>query len=58
MSSKFVHLRLHSEYSLIDGLVKIKPLVNKISDMQMPAVALTDHMNLFALVKFQKAEIF
>lgn len=55
MSSKFVHLRLHSEYSLIDGLVKIKPLVNKISDMQMPAVALTDHMNLFALVKFQKA---
>ncbi|HEX4975357.1 MAG TPA: PHP domain-containing protein, partial [Pseudomonadales bacterium] len=51
----FVHLRLHSEYSLVDGLVRIKPLVKKVAALGMPAVAVTDHVNLFASVKFQKA---
>ncbi len=51
----FVHLRLHSEYSLVDGLVRIKPLVKSVADMGMPAVALTDVTNLFSLVKFYKA---
>ncbi|MDO7653753.1 MAG: PHP domain-containing protein, partial [Porticoccus sp.] len=51
----FVHLRLHSEYSLVDGLVRIKPLVKRVADMNMPAVALTDVCNLFSLVKFYKA---
>ena len=55
MTAQFVHLRLHSEYSLVDGLVRIKPLAKKVADMGMPAVALTDFNNFFGLVKFYKA---
>jgi DNA polymerase-3 subunit alpha len=55
MSASFVHLRLHSEYSLVDGLVKVKPLAKKTAEMAMPAVALTDFNNFFGLVKFYKA---
>jgi len=54
VSISFIHLRLHSEFSLIDGIVRIKPLAQKVAE-SMPAVALTDHMNLFAVVKFFKA---
>ena len=55
MSPQFVHLRLHSEYSLVDGLVRLKPLVRAVADAAMPAVALTDFNNFFGLVKFYKA---
>ena len=55
MSPEFVHLRLHTEFSLVDGIVKIKPLVKRLASLNMPAVAVTDHANLFALVKFYKA---
>ncbi len=55
MSHSFVHLRIHSEYSLVDGLVRIKPLVSQTAAMQMPALAITDHSNMFAMVKFQRA---
>ena len=55
MTAQFVHLRLHSEYSLVDGLVRIKPLAKKVAEMCMPAVALTDFNNFFGLVKFYKA---
>lgn len=55
MNPSFVHLRLHSEFSLIDGLVRVKPLVKAVAEQGMPAVAITDFCNLFALVKFQKA---
>ena len=55
MSVEFVHLRLHSEYSLVDGLVRVKPLAQKVADIGMPAVALTDFNNLFGLVKFYKS---
>ncbi len=55
--SEFVHLRVHSEYSLVDGLVRLKPLVARIAATGMPAVAVTDHCNLFGLVKFYKAAI-
>ena len=51
----FVHLRLHTEYSLIDGLIDIKALVRQCAKLGMPAVAVTDHTNLFSLVKFYKA---
>ena len=51
----FIHLRLHTEYSLIDGIVRVKPLVNKVAELSMPAVAVTDQANLFAAVKFYKA---
>ena len=53
----FVHLRVHSEYSLVDGLVRLKPLVARVADTGMPAVAVTDHCNLFGLVKFYKAAL-
>ncbi len=55
MTTQFVHLRLHSEYSLVDGLVRIKPLAKKVAEESMPAVALTDFNNFFGLVKFYKA---
>ena len=53
----FVHLHLHSEYSLVDGLVRIKPLVKAVAEAGMPAVAVTDQTNLFCLVRFYKAAI-
>lgn len=55
MTVPFVHLRLHSEYSLVDGLVKLKSLVSTTAERAMPALALTDETNLFGLVKFYKA---
>ncbi|TAN50189.1 MAG: DNA polymerase III subunit alpha [Methylococcaceae bacterium] len=55
MPPRFVHLRLHTEYSLSDGLVRIKALVKRAAKLNMPAVAVTDQGNLFALVKFYKA---
>lgn len=54
MQPTFIHLRIHSEFSLIDGLVKIKPLVKKLIELNMPAVAVTDHVNMFGLVKLYK----
>lgn len=54
-SVDFVHLRLHTEYSLIDGLVRVKELVARTVALGMPAVAITDQSNLFALVKFYAA---
>ncbi|WP_095077468.1 DNA polymerase III subunit alpha [Pseudomonas sp. Irchel s3h17] len=54
MPASFVHLRLHTEYSLVDGLVRIKPLVKTLVGMNMPAVAVTDQNNLCSLVKFYK----
>lgn len=55
MSSSFVHLRVHSEYSIIDGLIRIKSLTKKVAELGMPAVAVTDHVNLYALIKFYLA---
>jgi DNA polymerase-3 subunit alpha len=55
MPTPFVHLHLHTEYSLVDGTVRVKPLVEKVRALGMPAVAVTDQHNLFALVKFYQA---
>lgn len=52
---RFIHLHLHTEYSMVDGLIGIKPLMRTLKAMGMPAVALTDHCNLFAMVKFYRA---
>ncbi len=54
-SSGFVHLSVHTEYSLVDSVVRVKPLVKAAAERGMPAVAMTDHMNLFAAVKFVSA---
>ena len=51
----FVHLRVHSDYSMSDGLAKVKPILAKVSELGMPAVALTDQTNLCGLVKFYGA---
>ena len=51
---QFVHLRLHTEYSLVDGIVRVPELMAAVAAAGMPAVALTDQSNLFAMVKFYK----
>ncbi|XOC00416.1 DNA polymerase III subunit alpha [Pseudomonadota bacterium DY0742] len=57
MSVSFVHLRLHTEYSLVDGLVRVKPLVKAVAGAGMPAVAVTDMSNMCSLVKFYKTAL-
>lgn len=57
MVAEFVHLNLHSEYSVSDGLIRIKPLIASVAELDMPAVAITDQHNLFAAVKFYSAAI-
>ena len=55
MTVRYTHLHLHSEYSLVDSTIRIKALVEACVRAGMPAVALTDECNMFALVKFYKA---
>lgn len=55
MSSDFVHLHLHTEYSLLDGLTRIPELMKRVARMGMPAVALTDHGAMFAAIEFYEA---
>ncbi|MCV6597275.1 MAG: DNA polymerase III subunit alpha [Mangrovicoccus sp.] len=49
---RFIHLRLHSEYSLLEGAMRVKTLAGKAAEMRMPAVALTDTNNMFAALEF------
>jgi DNA polymerase-3 subunit alpha len=48
----FVHLHLHTEYSLLDGAIRMKELMKKAAEFNMPAVAITDHGNLFGAIEF------
>ncbi|MFP4079715.1 MAG: DNA polymerase III subunit alpha [Ectothiorhodospira sp.] len=57
MTPRFVHLHVHSEFSLVDGLVRVGPLVEACRSAGMPACAVTDQDNLFAMVKFYKAAL-
>lgn len=50
--SKFVHLHLHTQYSLLDGAIRPKDLLSLAHDYKMPAVAMTDHGNMFGAVEF------
>ena len=53
----FVHLHLHTEYSLLDGAIRMKELMKKAAEFKMPAVAMTDHGNLYGAIEFyQEAE--
>ena len=52
--TSFVHLRLHTEFSLIDGLLRVRPALERVAELGMPAVAITDHHNFFGLVKAYK----
>lgn len=55
--TSFIHLHLHSEYSLVDSIITIKPLIEKVKKLNMPAVAITDACNIFAAIKFYKAAV-
>ncbi|MBV8802019.1 MAG: DNA polymerase III subunit alpha [Gammaproteobacteria bacterium] len=57
MDSHFIHLRTHTEYSLIDGIVQIDQLIKKASAEGMPALAITDQSNLFGIIKFYQAAL-
>ena len=54
MSPGFVHLRVHTEYSLVDSVVRVPALIEAVACAGMPAVAVTDQSNLFAMVKFYR----
>ncbi len=53
--TQFVHLHVHSEYSLLDGACRIGKLVERAKEMNMPAVAITDHGNVYGAIEFYKA---
>jgi DNA polymerase-3 subunit alpha len=55
MMNNFVHLRVHTEYSLVDSVVRVDPLVESLERLNMPACAITDQGNVSALVKFYRA---
>src|SRR5210317_1096878 len=55
MQPAFVHLHVHTEYSLVNGTVRVKPLVKCVAGAGMPAVAVTDQCNMFSMVKFYRA---
>ncbi len=54
MTSEFIHLHNHSDYSLLDGAQRIDQLVNTIDDLNMDAVALTEHGNMFSVLPYYK----
>ena len=54
MASTFVHLHLHTQFSLLDGANQIEPLVRQIKSFSQPAVAMTDHGNMFGAVEFYR----
>jgi DNA polymerase-3 subunit alpha len=57
LTQEFVHLRVHSEYSIADSIIKIKMLAAETAERNMPAVALTDRSSLFGLIKFYQAAV-
>jgi len=52
LSSQFVHLHLHTQYSLLDGANQLDPLLKQVQEFRQPAVAMTDHGNLFGAIDF------
>ncbi|MFI6705399.1 DNA polymerase III subunit alpha [Nonomuraea sp. NPDC050478] len=54
MSKSFVHLHVHTEYSMLDGAAKMKPLFKEAERLGMPAIAMSDHGNMFGAYEFQK----
>jgi DNA polymerase-3 subunit alpha len=55
MSSEFVHLHLHTDYSMLDGACDVEKLCQRVKQLGMPAVAMTDHGNIFGAVHFVNA---
>ena len=52
MTRPFVHLHVHTEYSLLDGAIRTKQLAAKVADWSVPAVAMTDHGVMYGAVEF------
>ncbi len=55
--SDFVHLHVHTQYSLLDGACRIKELIQKAADYKMPALGMTDHGNMFGAIEFYQTAI-
>ncbi|MCW9015428.1 MAG: DNA polymerase III subunit alpha, partial [Kangiellaceae bacterium] len=56
-ASQFVHLRMHTEFSMVDGICRIAPALDKVAGLGMPAVAITDNVNFCGLIKFYRKAI-
>jgi DNA polymerase-3 subunit alpha len=54
MGSSFIHLHLHSEFSLLDSCLKINPLIKRAEEFNMPALGMTDHGNIMGALNFYK----
>ncbi len=54
LHAEFVHLHLHTNYSLLDGACRITPLVKRAAELKFPALAMTDHGNMFGAIEFYK----
>ena len=54
MSDSFVHLHVHTEYSMLDGAARVDELVKEVARLEMPAIAITDHGNVFGAYEFNK----
>ncbi|MFQ6112101.1 MAG: PHP domain-containing protein, partial [Nitrospinota bacterium] len=54
-ASDFVHLHLHSQYSLLDGAIRLKALMARATEYRMPALAITDHGSMYGAIKFHRA---
>ena len=53
-SENFVHLHVHTEYSMLDGAARVDELVKEVAAQEMPAIAITDHGNMFGAFDFYK----
>ena len=54
MKDRFTHLHVHTEYSLLDGSIRIKDLVKKTKELGMDSIAITDHGAMFGVIQFYK----
>ncbi|RLD16465.1 MAG: DNA polymerase III subunit alpha, partial [Caldiserica bacterium] len=50
----FIHLHVHSEYSILDGFLRVNELIKRVKEFKMPAVALTDHGGMYGIIPFYK----
>src|SRR5690554_2855384 len=55
MAQTFVHLRVHSEYSMVDGLLRVKPLISRVAELSMQTLHLTEESHMCSLVCFYQA---
>ena len=54
MNKDFIHLHVHTEYSLLDGFSRLDKLIDRAKELNMQAIAITDHGNMFGIMEFYK----